>query len=77
MAARKGREAPCVAGRAAYTEDERTGSVAMTLAYDNSDTRASHVGPMEYYTDSARGGVREWTNAFAVMSWGPWLDFAE
>jgi fermentation-respiration switch protein FrsA (DUF1100 family) len=64
------------AGRAARAEYERTGRNAMILAYHDTDQTASHVGPMEYYMDRTRGGgVAEWTNAFAVMSWEPWLDF--
>jgi hypothetical protein len=64
------------AGRAAQSKFMRTGENDMIVAYHNTDQRASHVGPMEYYMDPTRGGgVREWTNAFAVMSWEPWLDF--
>lgn len=64
------------AGREARAEYERTGQNRMILAYHNTDRSASHVGPMEYYMDTSRGGgVAEWTNAFAVMSWEPWLDF--
>ncbi|MDX3927348.1 MAG: CocE/NonD family hydrolase [Shinella sp.] len=64
------------AGRAARADYERTGRNALILAYHNTDRSASHVGPMEYYMDRTRGGgVAEWTNAFAVMSWEPWLDF--
>lgn len=64
------------AGRTARAEYERTGQNRMIPAYHNSDPSASHVGPMEYYMDETRGGgVIEWTNAFAVMSWEPWLAF--
>ncbi|MGK6353883.1 alpha/beta hydrolase [Sphingomonas sp. DT-207] len=64
------------AGRAARAEYERTEQNRMILAYHNTDQRASHVGPMEYYMERTRGGgVAEWKNAFAVMSWEPWLDF--
>ncbi|WP_011579916.1 MULTISPECIES: alpha/beta hydrolase [Chelativorans] len=64
------------AGREARAEYERTGQNRMILAYHNTDQSASHVGPMEYYMDTSRGGgIAEWTNAFAVMSWEPWLDF--
>jgi fermentation-respiration switch protein FrsA (DUF1100 family) len=64
------------AGRVARAEYERTGRSATILAYHNTDTTASHVGPMEYYMDRTRGGgVREWKNEFAVMSWESWLDF--
>lgn len=64
------------AGRAARVEYERMGRNTTILAYHNTDQSASHVGPMEYYMDKTRGGgIAEWTNAFAVMSWEPWLDF--
>ncbi|MEM9750049.1 MAG: alpha/beta fold hydrolase [Pseudomonadota bacterium] len=64
------------AGEAARAEYERSGENKIILAYHNEDQSASHVGPMEYYMDKTRGGgVAEWRNEFAVMSWGPWLDF--
>ncbi|MET0529700.1 MAG: alpha/beta hydrolase, partial [Microvirga sp.] len=64
------------AGRAARADYEATKRNAVILAYHNVDTSASHVGPMEYYMDAARGGgVQGWTNGFAVMSWENWLDF--
>lgn len=63
-----GREA-----KAAYTQ---SGTNAIIPAYHNTDQTASHVGPMEYYMDQNRGGgVPEWKNEFAVMSWDTWLDF--
>ncbi|PRX54175.1 alpha/beta hydrolase [Flagellimonas meridianipacifica] len=53
-----------------------TGENDIILAYHNEDKTASHVGPMEYYMDTTRGGgVKEWKNELSVMSWGPWLDF--
>jgi uncharacterized protein len=53
------------------------GENKIILAYHNTDKTASHVGPMEYYMDTKRGGgVKEWKNEFAVMSWESWLDFA-
>jgi hypothetical protein len=31
---------------------------------------------MEYYVDHGRGGgIPQWWNAFALMSWEPWLNF--
>ncbi|WP_149194434.1 alpha/beta hydrolase [Luteimonas suaedae] len=73
---REGVEQRRAAGRAARAEYERTGENRMVLAYHDTDQSASHVGPMEYYMDKSRGGgVREWKNSFAVMSWEPWLDF--
>ncbi|OEK03887.1 hypothetical protein BFP97_15185 [Roseivirga sp. 4D4] len=45
-------------------------------AYSDHDQTASHVGPMEYYMDTHRGGgVPQWKNEFSVMSWNTWLDF--
>jgi fermentation-respiration switch protein FrsA (DUF1100 family) len=63
-------------GRAARAKYERTGENTLILGYHPTDRRASHVAPgMEYYLDAKRGGVPQWKNAFAVMSWEPWLDF--
>jgi fermentation-respiration switch protein FrsA (DUF1100 family) len=63
-------------GRAARERYLSTGDNAMILAYSDKDRSASHFGPMQYYMDKSRGGgVPEWKNAFAVMSWEPWLDF--
>jgi len=64
------------AGDAARATYDRTGEVETILAYHDTDTTASHVGPMEYYMSEARGGgIAAYRNAFAVMGWGPWLDF--
>ncbi len=53
-----------------------TGENKIIPAYSNTDKSASHVGPMEYYMDKTRGGgIVEWKNEFAVMSWETWLDF--
>jgi uncharacterized protein len=63
-------------GRTARELYERTGENTLVLGYNNTDRTASHFGPMEYYMDPLRGGgVPQWRNAFAVMSWEPWLDF--
>ncbi len=63
-------------GEAAWDAFDKTGQVEMILAYHDTDQTASHVGPMEYYMDQNRAaGVEAWKNEFAVMSWGPWLDF--
>ncbi len=63
------------AARAAY---EATGENERLFSppFHNTDTTASHLGPMPYYMDQTRGGgVAALTNAFAVMSWDNWLDF--
>jgi fermentation-respiration switch protein FrsA (DUF1100 family) len=63
-------------GKAARELYDRSGENTLILAYSNTNQSASHVGPMEYYVDHARGaGVPQWQNAFAVMSWEPWLNF--
>ncbi|MEM1320093.1 MAG: alpha/beta hydrolase [Bacteroidota bacterium] len=64
------------AGAKAQAKYTATGENTIIPAYHNTDTTASHVGPMEYYMDANRGGgVKEWKNEFAVMSWEPWLAF--
>ncbi|HEY1604476.1 MAG TPA: alpha/beta hydrolase [Allosphingosinicella sp.] len=63
-------------GRSARALYERTGENMLVLAYSNTERTASHFGPMPYYMDPSRGGgVPQWRNAFAVMSWEPWLSF--
>jgi uncharacterized protein len=63
-------------GEEAHQQFKENGNSKTVLAYHNIDTTASHVGPMEYYMDNTRGGgVKEWKNEFAVMSWKPWLSF--
>jgi fermentation-respiration switch protein FrsA (DUF1100 family) len=63
-------------GSAARELYERSGENTLVLAYSDTDRTASHFGPMPYYMDPARGGgVPQWRNAFAVMSWEPWLSF--
>ncbi|NAS13743.1 alpha/beta fold hydrolase [Flavobacteriaceae bacterium R33] len=63
-------------GQEAKKKFASTGETDIILAYHNEDQSASHVGPMEYYMDNNRGGgVAEWKNELAVMSWEAWLDF--
>lgn len=77
-----GVQAKRAAEQAAMKEVEQTGKVEYLLAYGNrpddpvAAARASHSGPMEYYYDSSRGTIPEWTNRFAVMSWEEWLDYS-
>jgi len=64
------------AGVEARKQYELTGENKIIPAYSNTDKTASHIGPMEYYMDKTRGGgVKEWKNEFAVMSWETWLNF--
>lgn len=54
----------------------RTGENVMIPAYSDTDETASHPGPNEYYMETSRGGgIPQWRNEFAVMSWRPWLAF--
>jgi fermentation-respiration switch protein FrsA (DUF1100 family) len=64
-------------GRAARDMYERTGENTLIVCYgDGTDPGAGFIGPLVYYFDKKRGGgVPQWKNAFAVMSWEPWLDF--
>lgn len=63
------------AGRKARERFEKTGELEFIPAYHYTDQTAANVGPMVYYMDSNRGGVPEWRNAMAVMSWANVLDF--
>lgn len=64
------------AGIEAKKQFANNGENKIVLAYHNTDKTASHIGPMEYYMDTTRGGgVKEWKNEFSVMSWETWLDF--
>lgn len=60
-------------GRAAKARYDQTVVVETILPYSDTDKTAANFAPMEYYMDKKRGGggVREWRNEFAVMSWGP------
>lgn len=67
-----------VAGEAAKLKFEATGEQVMTPAYSTDDPSAVNYNPKgsyDYYFNKARGGVPERKNAFAVMSYGPWLKF--
>ena len=63
------------AGRKARERFEKTGELEFIPAHHYTDQTAANVGPMDYYMDSNRGGVPEWRNAVAVMSWANVLDF--
>nr|NLR88788.1 alpha/beta hydrolase [Rhizobium sp. P28RR-XV] len=63
------------AGRKARERFEKTGELEFIPAYHYTDQAAANVGPMDYYMDPSRGGVPEWRNAMAVMSWANVLDF--
>ena len=63
------------AARTAREGFDRTGAVSYVAAYDPADPEAAMFFPLDYYANSGRGAVPEWTNRFAVMSWSDWLTF--
>jgi uncharacterized protein len=66
------------AGAAAKLKYEETGEQTIIPAYSEVDKSAANFGPTgyyDYYMNENRGGVPEWKNEFAVMSWEGWLDF--
>ena len=66
------------AGAAAKLRFEATGEQLMLPTYSTVDPTAVNYNPKgsyDYYFNKQRGGVPEWQNAFAVMSFGPFLDF--
>lgn len=60
------------AARAHY---ESTGEVEYVPAVSTTDESAAMYGPFDYYTDSKRGAIEAWPNAFATMAWTEWLTF--
>lgn len=63
------------AGREARARFESTGEVSYVPAVSTTDASAAMVGPFDYYLDVRRGGIPQWGNRFAVMSWPGWLEF--
>jgi uncharacterized protein len=62
-------------GLAARAKYERTGVVDCVPAVSASDPNAAMYGRFDYYLDSERGGIPQWANQMAVMSWPEWLGF--
>ena len=51
-----------------------TGVVEYIPSISTEDTSAAMYGPYDYYLNSERGAVKEWSaDKFAVMSWEDWL----
>lgn len=66
------------AGAAAKLIYEETGEQTIIPAYSEVEKSAANFGPTgyyDYYMNETRGGVPEWKNEFAVLSWETWLDF--
>jgi pimeloyl-ACP methyl ester carboxylesterase len=64
-------------GREAQARFASTGVVEYIPAASNSDATAAMFAPgdlLAYYLDVRRGGIPQWGNQFAVMSWPEWLE---
>ncbi|MCG5432154.1 alpha/beta hydrolase [Mycobacterium sp. MYCO198283] len=66
-------------GAAALREFQDNGIQRTIPCYSETDPTALNYrdtpGAYDYYLNPERGGVPEWTNEFAVASFGPWFDF--
>ena len=66
-------------GAAALREFQANGTQRTIACYSETDPTALNYrgtpGAYDYYLNPERGGVPEWTNEFAVASFGPWFDF--
>jgi hypothetical protein len=58
---------------AAQNKYEQTGEMNYVALYDPNDPNAAMFFEVDYYGDSGRGAVPQWTNRFAVASWLEWL----
>ncbi|WP_394838664.1 nuclear transport factor 2 family protein [Pendulispora rubella] len=61
-------------GLAAEREYEDSRSISYVAAASGTDPSAA-MGDFEYYLSPARGGIPQWGNRFALMSWPGWLTF--
>lgn len=59
----------------ALAEYRRSGKLRMAPAYAAGDERAGMSFEMDYYANSKRGAVKEWSNEMAEPSWLHWLSF--
>jgi ketosteroid isomerase-like protein/pimeloyl-ACP methyl ester carboxylesterase len=65
-------------GLEARARFEATGVVEYVPAASNTDASAAMFAPgdaLDYYLDVRRGGIPQWGNQFALMSWPEWLEF--
>ena len=75
----KGVPALIAAGEAAADQYHRGRHVIYVPAASTTDTAAAMYIPdgkvIDYYLNPKRGGIPQWGNRFAVMSWPDWLRF--
>jgi fermentation-respiration switch protein FrsA (DUF1100 family) len=63
------------AGDAAAVRYRDIDVVDYVPAVSTTDPDAAMYGPFDYYLDSGRGAVPQWSNRFALMAWPEWLRF--
>ncbi|HEY9002080.1 MAG TPA: alpha/beta hydrolase [Mucilaginibacter sp.] len=67
------------AAAVAKSKFEKTGEETIVTAYSETDKSAANFNPTEgfydYYLNKTRGGVPQWKNELAMMSWETFLDF--
>ena len=67
------------AGEAARERYARDGTVELVPAASASEPEAAMFAPdpeeLDYYLNPARGGIPQWGNRFAVLSWPEWLGY--
>lgn len=68
------------AGQDAQRRFDATGELVYVPAISSTDQGAAMFGDFsapgaDYYTNPARGGIPQWSNRFAVLSWPGWLTF--
>lgn len=62
-------------GLAAQRQYAESGRVDYVPAVSAENASAAMYGPFDYYLDSARGAIPEWSNRFAELAWPGWLGF--
>lgn len=63
------------AADAARAKYETTGEVETMVGASFTDPNAAMIVDNDYYLNPQRGGVPEWPNEVALMTWRPWADF--
>jgi len=59
----------------ALAEYRRSGKLRMVPAYAPGDDRAGMFFDLDYYGNSSRGAVKEWSNQMAETTWLSWFTF--
>src|SRR6185295_7032726 len=75
----KGVAALTTVGRRAAERYEREGILDTVPAASTTDVRAAMYWPdpnfLDYYLNPRRGGIPQWGNTYAVLSWPEWLGY--